>query len=337
MKTTGAQAAPAPPSLITSLLAGFDAITNNIGLILFPIGLDLLLWFGPHLRMQSIAMGIVRQMAFLPGSTTADTRIAIESGQAFFSLAAERVNLLSSLRSYPVGIPSLMVSRLPVVSPLGAPLMQDVPSALLVIGLWILLACAGLVAGSLYYSLVAQAALKGKADWSQALNLWGWSSVQVLTLAFSFGALLLIIAIPAGCLLSALSLGGLAMGQIAALFYIGLGVWIIFPLLFSAHGIFAFQFKAWPAMRQSASLTRATVLQTSLLFLSILVISQGMDTLWRIPAENSWLSLLGVIGHAFVSTGLLAASFIYYKDATRWQQRVVQQSLLADSGKGLKT
>jgi hypothetical protein len=78
-----------------------------------------------------------------------------------------------------------------------------------------------------------------------------------------------------------------------------------------------------------------TLPKTSLLFLSIIVISEGLDTLWRVPAEDSWLTLVGVAAHAFVSTSLLAASFIYYRDASRWLQRLIQQSLLAE-GRNLR-
>ena len=87
----------------------------------------------------------------------------------------------------------------------------------------------------------------------------------------------------------------------------------------------------WVSVRQGVRLTRLTLAKTSLLFLSILVISEGLDTLWRVPAEKSWMSLVGVLGHAFVSTSLLAASFIYYRDTTRWVQRLIQQSLLVES------
>jgi hypothetical protein len=40
---------------------------------------------------------------------------------------------------------------------------------------------------------------------------------------------------------------------------------------------------------------------------------------------SSWLAFIGIVGHAFVVTGLLAATFVYYRDATRWVERVQQQ------------
>ena len=45
---------PKPPSLLKTIVAGFDNITNHIALILFPIGLDLLIWFTPRLRLVKI-------------------------------------------------------------------------------------------------------------------------------------------------------------------------------------------------------------------------------------------------------------------------------------------
>ena len=95
-------------------------------------------------------------------------------------------------------------------------------------------------------------------------------------------------------------------------------IWLIFPLLFSAHGIFVKNLAAWPSIRLSIRVTNATLPTTVLFFISIFILTQGLNILWRIPPANSWLTLLGIAGHAFVVTGLLAASFIYFRDADRW-------------------
>jgi hypothetical protein len=65
-------------------------------------------------------------------------------------------------------------------------------------------------------------------------------------------------------------------------------------------------------------ITNATLPTTVLFFLSIFVLTQGLDILWQIPPSSSWLSLLGIAGHAFIVSGLLSASFVYYRDADRW-------------------
>jgi len=35
--------------------------------------------------------------------------------------------------------------------------------------------------------------------------------------------------------------------------------------------------------------------------------------------------LVGIVGHAFISTTLLAASFVYYRDMSNWLQNVYER------------
>jgi hypothetical protein len=37
------------------------------------------------------------------------------------------------------------------------------------------------------------------------------------------------------------------------------------------------------------------------------------------------MMLVGIAGHAFVSTALLAASFVYYRDMNAWLQIVIEK------------
>ena len=152
----------------------------------------------------------------------------------------------------------------------------------------------------------------------QGLNDWPRSSFQVILLAVFLVALLLGVSIPASCAISLAALSSLAFGQCGILIYSALLIWIIFPLLFSAHGIFVNRRKMWFSIKQGVLITRMTLPTTTLFFLVFLLLSQGFNYLWRIPPENSWLMLIGLAGHAFVTTGLLSASFVYYRDADRW-------------------
>jgi hypothetical protein len=147
-------------------------------------------------------------------------------------------------------------------------------------------------------------------------------------------ALLTLIFIPFSCLFTLLMLGGMEMGQVSLvgiLFFAGLLVWLLVPLFFSPFGIFVHKLNMWSSLVKSVRLTRMTLPTTSLLLVAMLVISEGMDILWNIPPDNSWLTLVGIAGHAFITTGLLAACFVYYRDADRWVQRLLQQAKLSTS------
>ena len=99
-------------------------------------------------------------------------------------------------------------------------------------------------------------------------------------------------------------------------------LWLFFPLILTPFGIIVNHDNLLAAIKNSYWITRLTLPSTSLLFLIVLVLTQGLDLLWLVPQEVSWLTILGILGHAFISTGVLAAIFIYYRDAARWTEGI---------------
>jgi hypothetical protein len=329
METIDSQVKPVPPSLMKALMAGFDAVSNHIGLILFSISLDLLLWMGPHFFLSELIQSVFNQAAALPELNTPDMTNMIQASRDMWSLFGERFNLLSALRAYPVGIPSLMAGRSPTSFPGGVPIRLEVSSFSATIGLWLLLTLVGLTAGTFYFIVIKQAALTKKLDFRQALIDWPWSLLQVIFLSIFFIALLVGLTIPFSCVLSLLVLTGFSLGQFAVLIFGGILAWLLFPLIFSPHGIFVNHRKMWASVRDSVRLTRMTLPSTGLFILVILLLSEGLDLLWNSPSDVSWFALVGVIGHAFITSGLLAASFVYYRDADRFVQSLLHQAKLA--------
>lgn len=328
MKTADSQVIPAPPNLIQTLMAGFDTVTNHLGLIVFSVLLDIFLWFGPHLRLAPIVKAYFEAMSHFPDITG-----EMKTGQELLTAVAERFNLFSALRSFPVGIPSLISSQPPLTVPGGKPLILDIASPGLAVGLWLLLTVVGLLCGTLYFSVVAQAALMGRVSWRQALEGWPWAAVQVVLLAVFWAGVLIAATVPFLCAFSLLLLMSINLGSGVFLFYAALVVWLLVPLIFSPLGIFVYRRNTWASIKEGVRLMRMTLPSTGLFLLFVLVLSQGLDLLWLVPAEDSWLRLVGVAGHAFVTTGLLAAAFIYYHQASQWVQRMIQQAKLAAMGK----
>ena len=338
MNTTNSQVLPAPPSLMKALMAGFDAISNHIGLILFAVALDLLLWLGPRLSLARLVDSIFNRAVTLPELRTPEMAEMMSSSRVLWQYMAEQFNLFSVLRTFPVGIPSLMVSRSPVAGPGGSPsTIWELPSLGMAAGVWLLLVLAGLVAGTLYFEAVAQAALQGRVQWAQIVKDWPWATLQVLALALFWLTLLLGILVPFSCLLSLFLMGGLQIGSLAILLFGGLILWMFLPLIFSPHGIFANRRGMWASVRDGITMTRRTLPSTALFLMLILILSEGLDVLWRIPKETSWLAFVGVIGHAFVTTGLLASTFVYYRDSNHWIQRMLQQTKLGVMKSSRKT
>jgi len=327
MKTPEAQPYQNPPGLIASLMAGFDAVTRNITLILIPVILDLFLWWGPHLKISTLIQFLANQMLSFPQQSPEATQY-IQTSREIWQYISDHLNLMIALRSYPVGVPSLMVSRLPLQTPgITQPASWEIMNFWVGAGAWLGLTLCGLIIGTFYFLIVAHVSVKGNSKLSSIIKIWLGTSFQVVLLSLLWLILLVAVSIPAGCIFSILALGSPAIARIALFLYGGGIIWFLFPLLFSPHGMFLNGNTVFESVRKAVRITRMTLPTTSFLFLSILLLSQGLDILWGSPNETSWFSFLGIAGHAFITTGLLATSFVYYNHADQWTQKVMARQI----------
>ena len=180
---------PESPNVLKSIRNGFDAITKHLILLLFPVGLDLVLWFGPHLQIKSLIEGLVVEMSEVSLLMPADFSDVMNAGQEIWIAAAARINLLVALRSLPVGIFSLFASILPVENPLGTPVFFDIPSLSAAVLIAIIIFLTGLVLGGLYFSAVRQAAIFDDLKWRGIFQDWPRVSLQSVTLKFDLGGI----------------------------------------------------------------------------------------------------------------------------------------------------
>ncbi len=318
---------PPAPNLIGAIRSGFDAITNHILLILFPIILDLLLWFGPRIKLTGLINSTSEQLFRV--STSQDPSLVEFLGpmEEVWAGIAEQFNMLVLLRSYPVGITSLVVARLHLTSPIGTLGSWEIGSLGGVFLAFAVISLIGIAFGTLFFQVVAQAAVIGDISWQQAFSEWPRSSVQMVFLAILWTVVFLVITIPGSLLLSLVLLSGASYGECALLIFAGVVFWLILPLVFSPHGVVLNQKSFFDSVKISVNMTRKTLPSTVLFILALFLLSKGLDILWlgsTETSETSWIFLVGILGHAFVTTGLLASSFVYYRDALRWIREMVK-------------
>jgi hypothetical protein len=326
MNTAKLQTLPAPPNLIKALLAGFDCVGSHLSLALFTVVLDAVLWFGPRVQLTALVEQTFDRLGTVLGSQAGETADALQFSRDLWLQFASNYNLLDTLRSYPIGIPSLVASRVVLANPLNAGEPWQLSSFLVFIVAWVLLTLLGLLAATFYFSVVGQAALAKKINLSQVIRELPGNTLQFFYLALAWLVILLIVSVPFGCLLTFLLASGMGVSQVMVLIYAGVLIWLSLPLLFVPLIIVVEHAKIQDALRQSARLVRATLPTTSLFILVAVLISQGLKILWNIPEDGSWLLLVGIAGHAFITASLLAAGFIYYHDARRWMAEVMQRA-----------
>jgi hypothetical protein len=104
-----------------------------------------------------------------------------------------------------------------------------------------------------------------------------------------------------------------------------LSFWLIVPLFFTPHGIFVRRQNAFYSIFTSLRMARFTLPTSGLFVVCVLLLSTGLNYLWSVPPDNSWMKLVGIGGHAFITTALLAASFVYYRDMNVWLQTVFER------------
>ncbi|MRR29665.1 hypothetical protein EG834_04925 [bacterium] len=243
--------------------------------------------------------------------------------QTLWDQLVSQFNLTSLIRTFPVGVPSIIARQSPVTSPLGPGLSYELPSVNWVfISLGILL-LVGFLLGSIYFILVSQvtSSEQNKTSLKDVFSAY----LQSLVMFCLVIILLVLITVPLLMLLSLLSLISLGIGQFFMLVAAFMLLWLLMPLVFSPHGVFVLKQKALPSMLISVRLVRLFLPGTGLFVMTSILISEGLNMLWTLPEPSSWMTLIGIGGHAFIITGLLAASFIYYREGLKWMQDNLQK------------
>ncbi len=316
------QTLPPPPGIIGSLRSGFDAIATHVGVILMPLALDILLWLGPRLSLDRIAQPFLRELGSLAstsGMKPQDVSNALDSYGKFL----QAFNLLGILRTFPVGISSLMSGLMPTQTPWGAPRILEVSSALQLFALSVVLTFVGWALGGLYFRWVAVLATPGSEPEERPAA--GRAVLQTILYALIWSVVCGVIGLPVLVLLYVIFMINTLLGEGVVLLLGFLSMWLVVPIFFSPHGIYVRKQNAVASIMSGFHMTRFTLPTSSLFVLTVFLLGVGLNVLWSKPANDSWLVLVGIFGHAFITTALLASSFVYYHNMSAWLQMALSR------------
>lgn len=322
MEVTRIQNLPPPPGIMNSIRAGFDSIASHITAIFFPLLLNLFLWLGPRLRVTALFDSIRADMIQIWQSGGISAK-DIQSVMDMYDRVVPAFNVFWLLRTFPIGISSLPFARELSSTPIGDASIWQVSG--LSLFLWIIfLTSIGWVGGALYFRQVAHIALINESNEYRPISV----VKAILQTVFVSIFCLIILAITAPvisfALLFLLQLN-MIVTSIVILLLSFFSMWIIVPIFFLPHGVFVKKENIFQTMVSSFQLTRFTLPNSSLFVLTIFLLAYGLNVLWSIPSEASWLTLFAIFGHSFVTTALLAGSFIYYRDMTAWVKTVLEK------------
>jgi hypothetical protein len=224
----------------------------------------------------------------------------------------------------PIGVPSLMVSKPSFLNPLGQPITFILETNTQFVGFWLLFLLAGFFFGSLYFQNISKQIIELIDNSFKSLTR---AFLQILLIPIMLLIILLIISIPLMIVISLVTLISPTISQfilmLAAIFIL----WAIMPLIFTPHAIFLYKQNLMAAMITSIKVVRLSMSQTAWFILSSFILVEGLNYLWRSPNVDNWFLIIGIFGHAFIVSAVIAASFHYFIDATKFSQSVINQTL----------
>ncbi len=336
--------------VIGCLTSGFEMLSQNLLLVALPVVLDLVLWLGPRVSVEPLLQG-VEELLTSQQSASPEMAGQVEQAVQLLEQFGARFNLISVLGGVPMfQVPSLLARRAPGAgSPMGDPRVLSLSSVLTLIPWWGVLAFLGLGLGFLYLNEIAHqveesdvsrvesGAQLGEENWSggdrvgdtfdpgaQAISprrsppidpLAGvWKLLRFVLFAVGlmvigaavFPLLVLVVALgtsiaqPVGILLW---VGGVGLLSYAAL-----------HLLFVIPGLLLGGRRLLRAIGESVLLSHLNLSSVLGFVLLSLVIYEGLGYAWSLPHSDSWAMSIGILGNAFVATGLTSAAFVFYRD-----------------------
>ncbi|MBK9051106.1 MAG: hypothetical protein IPL78_09370 [Chloroflexi bacterium] len=303
---------PVLPSVWDTLKAGLDLTTKHLWLIIIPVLLDSFYWLGPRVSIRPLLEAFLSLMVQQAAATN-QPAATIQTLNSMAEQWASAVNLLTTITIPLIGVPALMSGLTPEKTPISSSIIE-IDNLGGVVLLFTLFLGVGLVLSAIYYGLIAQAvrAESARLDWWW--REWPRALFKLIALVFLVLTMGLMASFPFFCL-----------SMFAALFSINLAtlIWFVgaMPLMalilygfFAPHGVLLQARPVLAAWRESLGLMRQHLAPALGLLLVIYLVGNGLTILWQIADDGSWLTLVSIVGHGFVSTALAAATFIFYRD-----------------------
>lgn len=311
------------PGVIETLSAGFTTVNRKLWLITIPVVLDLCYWLGPRLSIAPLMREIATVLS-VPAGSPPEYVQAISDLQTLIEQSGSSSNLLATLSSRLLGVPSLIIVGRPIVGVFAG--VIEIHNYLALAGLLALLGLVGLFIGCSYLKLIAQQVQDEHLDIRYlSRRIWVyWLRITVIVVLAMI--LSLVAALPLSIVLTITALLSQSMASLlvgvfwAVLFWIGLYFFFVpKAILLSEAGI-------WESLWLSFQLVRTNFWPTLGLVILTYVITAGLSLIWESLTGNAWLDFVGIVGNAYVGTGLLAAAFIFYRDRYMARLENLEQS-----------
>lgn len=295
------------PGVIDTIGIGYSHLVLRPSVVVLPVLLDLYFWFGVRIPADSL----VNRVGELLRTTS-----PVTDGVRGFLLDQRGYNLAEflSMRLPTVRVPTIfpVISQEAVIrGPVWRPDLSPMPwwavlillIVFLVVGFWVgaeYLLWLGAVARGTSHKF------DGRRTTQTALRLVGWLTVAAL--------LFLLVALPLIVVQLAFELSGVGTsGFVQFLFLvplaIGFALFFFGPFSIAGHEAGVFE-----AFRGSFKVVRRFFGPSVGFFAAYLLVTGAIPLAWAAMVGHPAGTLIAVVGHAFVTSGMIASAFVFYRD-----------------------
>ncbi|MCA1645275.1 MAG: hypothetical protein LC797_07335 [Chloroflexi bacterium] len=313
-----------PTGVIETLSAGYAAVNHHLWVLVLPILLDVFLWLGPHVSYSPLVDPVVtratewtRQVALGPrrAPNTPDllTAANLDQTRQWAIDRADEVNGLALLAWGPVALPS--PAALPSPNPDLAFVSGWVDGALLG------LACIGvsLLLGGWFYGGLAEASRGARGGPLAAGRSTPRAVAGVLGLVGLVLGTAVLLGLPVLLLIGFTALVSPPVAVLGTILVAAGWVFASVHLFFAIDAIFVSKAGPLGAIQRSVSVVRRHLRPSVAFIVLTWLILAGMARIWEVLASNVQSPFgvaLGILGNAYIASGLIAAGMIFYTQHT---------------------
>lgn len=310
---------PRATGVVDSLTAGFGVVNGQPWIVLLPVVLDLFFLFGPRVSIAPVVSQVV---------TTSQLTEALGAEATAQTIRfAEETNLLGLLSPAGLTLPTIMPLLSQVVTPRGSFTMLDSAGTVVLLALGTLLV--GALLGCVYRAVLSQQAREGELS-AQRLpseSVVAWYRVVALGLLLLVAGFLVILLMAFIAAIASLVTGTAMalMTGIVTMVAIVAQLYLSVYLFFAWDAIVISQVGPIQAIRRSAAVVHAGVWSAITFVILVTVIMIVMGQIWvMLASQASWGLALGIVGNAYIASGLAAATMLFYRE--RMETLLAQRS-----------
>jgi hypothetical protein len=290
------------PSLIDVVSEGFAAANRRLWVLLIPIALDLFLWLGPRLGIAPL-FAQVREL----NTTTWD--------QAFESLGTDASTQIAAFDLRYLRLLNPVQSLLPLADVPAAPWSSttwQIGSWSAMLGMVMLINAVALVFAVLYLLPLGQQIKTMPEQGARSIGrtLLAFAGVAALVLGVLFAA-----SIVALVVIGLLSLVVQPLAMFVLFVWLTVVVWWVFVTSWAFDAVVLDGVGPVRAVWNSFLLVQRTLWGAINLWLLTTLITWGFAIIWQALATTGSIGLLfAIVGSAYITTGLVAAHLVFYRN-----------------------